>query len=286
MIARYTKNKPAHLVATVLPQHMYGLELGAVMPVHTSASIFTEQTFFSEDIVRALACIPKPRILVTTPFHLRVLLESRCKLPSIAAIVSSTAPLAQSLASDASQRFAAPICELLGATETLVYAWRDRATDALWNPMDGVRIVAGESSHIYRDHLATAIHLMDQIATQGDGRFALLGRSQDVIEVAGKRASLQDLTGHLLHIPGVEDGVILQLPAASERGVARLAAAVVAPKATKKDIVEFLRQRIDPVFIPRRIRFVDILPRTPVGKIARADLLQLFASSAGNQSAR
>ena len=56
----------------------------------------------------------------------------------------------------------------------------------------------------------------------------------------------------------------------------RLAALVVAPGRRREDILESLRSRIDPVFLPRPLRLVEALPRNATGKLPRADILRLL----------
>lgn len=110
----------------------------------------------------------------------------------------------------------------------------------------------------------------------GAGRFILRGRQADLLEIAGKRASLGELTRRLLEIPGVEDGVMLQLEDRDALGVSRIAAIAVAPGLDEAAILQALRRAVDPVFLPRRLRLVDRLPRNETGKLPRAELLQVF----------
>jgi len=104
-------------------------------------------------------------------------------------------------------------------------------------------------------------------------RFVLCGRNSDLLEIAGKRASLGDLTRRLLAIPGVEDAVVFALDA-DANGISRLAALVVAPGQREVDVVAALRQAIDPVFLPRPLRCIARLPRNATGKLPRAALLE------------
>ena len=90
-----------------------------------------------------------------------------------------------------------------------------------------------------------------------------------MIKVAGKRASLQELTRQILALPGVEDAVVF-LPDDD----ARPAAAVVAPGLTAAAILRELRTRLDGVFVPRPLVIVDELPRNSVGKLPREELLR------------
>jgi acyl-coenzyme A synthetase/AMP-(fatty) acid ligase len=129
---------------------------------------------------------------------------------------------------------------------------------------------------VHAAHLPVAVALADLVELEEDGRFHLRGRQADLLEIAGKRASLGDLTRRLLAIPGVEDGVVLQLDQVDGMGVARVAALVVAPGLDERTILDALRQGIDPVFLPRPVKSVAALPRTETGKLPRAELLRLL----------
>src|ERR1044072_5146054 len=63
------------------------------------------------------APLPRPRSLVTTPIHLRVLLGEPDELPSVDLVLCATAPLAPQLAATAEARFGAPLHEIYGCTE-------------------------------------------------------------------------------------------------------------------------------------------------------------------------
>jgi acyl-coenzyme A synthetase/AMP-(fatty) acid ligase len=63
--------------------------------------------------------------------------------------------------------------------------------------------------------------------------------------------------------------------------VARLMAFVVAPDLRPDAILDALRARIDPVFLPRPLLFVDELPRNALGKLPREILLRLAGRVVG-----
>jgi len=63
-------------------------------------------------------------------------------------------------------------------------------------------------------------------------------------------------------------------------GVTRLAALVVAPTLDRGVIVQRLRERIDPVFLPRPLLLVDALPRNETGKLPQQTLRALVAQAA------
>ncbi|WP_375293380.1 AMP-binding enzyme [Siccirubricoccus sp. G192] len=60
---------------------------------------------------------------------------------------------------------------------------------------------------------------------------------------------------------------------------ARLLAVVVAPQRSADSILQELRGRMDPLFLPRRIIRVPALPRNESGKLPRQRLLDLLAQS-------
>ena len=266
-----------NIVATVPPQHMYGMELSVLMPLLAPACVHAARPFFPEDIARVLAAMPEPRLLATTPVHLRALVESGVTLPALCGIVSATAPLSGELAAAAETRFACEVREMFGSTETCVIARRRTARESAWTPLPGVNVQPRpDGALVQAAHLPVPVMLADLVELHGDGRFELRGRSADLLEIAGKRASLGDLTRRLLAIPGVVDGVMLQLQPGETNGVARVAALVVAPGLEEAAILAALREGIDPVFLPRPLKRVAALPRSETGKLPRAELLKLL----------
>lgn len=266
-----------HVVATVPPQHMYGMELSVLLPLLGPAGLHAGRPFFPEDVANALAETPEPRLLATTPVHLRALVESGVRLPALCGIVSATAPLSQELATAAEARFGCEVREVFGSTETCVIARRRTACETAWTPLPGVHLhPKPDGTLIHAAHLPVPVALADLVEVESDGRFRLRGRQADLLEIAGKRASLGDLTRRLLAVPGVVDGVVLQMDDCGNRGVARLAALVVAPDLEEAAILAALRESIDPVFLPRPLKRVPALPRSETGKLPRAELLRML----------
>ena len=106
------------------------------------------------------------------------------------------------------------------------------ARDVAWTPFAGVRLQpVPDGALVSAPHLPEPRMLADLVEVEADGRFVLRGRQADMIEIAGKRASLADLTRRLLAIDGVRDGVVCQLAVPDAQGVRRIAAAVVADDA-------------------------------------------------------
>ena len=266
------------LVATVPAQHMYGFESSVLVALLGGAAFDTERPFYPADIVRVLARLPRPRMLVTTPLHLRTLLEAGLELPPLDLIVCATAPLSPQLAARAEAALAAPLMEIYGCTEAGQVATRRTTAGPEWQTYRGLALSGnGEQCVISGGHVLVPTPLADVLEVLDPQHFRLLGRSNDLINIAGKRSSLSHLNHHLNMIEGVQDGALWLPPEkdVSTGEVVRLVAFVVAPELTREHILAALRPRIDAAFLPRRIVFVPALPRDPTGKLPAARLAQL-----------
>jgi acyl-coenzyme A synthetase/AMP-(fatty) acid ligase len=263
------------LVATVPPQHMYGLEFTILFPLLNGLTLHGGRPFYPEDLRRALADVPGPRVLVTTPVHLRACVAAGLAWPPVALILCATAPLSAAAAAEAEAAFGCPVQEIYGCTETGAIATRRTVAGPRWQPYGGVRLHCDDGvCRAEADFLRGAVPLNDVIELHADG-FVLLGRDSDMVNIAGKRASLGDLTHRLLDIPGVEDAALIVQDEGNERG-GRLCAVVVAPQLTEQAILDALRPGLDAVFMPRPLYRVAHLPRNESGKLPRAELLALL----------
>ncbi len=260
------------ILGTVPPQHMYGLESTVLMPLQSGAALHAGRPFYPADICAALASLPRPRMLVTTPYHLRALLAESATLPATDQLLSATAPLSLDLAVEAESRFGAPLVEIYGCTETGQLASRRTASGAEWRTLRDIRLRRdGQTIHAEGGHIDSPTALADVIELTGTApvstTFLLHGRHADLVNIAGKRSSLAYLNHQLNAIAGVQDGVFLLPREDSPDGIGRLAALVVAPGLTPAALKRALRERIDPVFLPRPLLFVEALPRNATGKL-------------------
>ena len=131
-------------------------------------------------------------------------------------------------------------------------------------------------------HLSVDTVLQDNIEIVDKRHFCLQGRSHEVVKIAGKRTSIQELNRVLLSCQAVLDGVIFLPKTATVQnalGEQRAVAIVVLNEHQKKESIAVHFQRhIDPVFIPRTIFVVQQLPREASGKLRKVKLEQLYHS--------
>lgn len=268
------------ILATVPPQHMYGLESTVLMVMQNGLVLHAGRPFHTADIRAELEALPPPRGLITTPVHLRALLADPDLLPGVNFLLSATAPLSPQLAAEAEARFAAPLYEIYGCTEAGQVATRRTVETAEWRVLPDVTLrQESTGTWVQGGHVETEVLLHDVIELSSSETFLLHGRTADLVNIAGKRTSLAHLNYQLNAIAGVRDGVFV-MPEEADGAVTRLAAIVVAPGLTRETVMNALRQSIDVAFLPRPLVFVEALPRNDTGKLPRQALAQFVAQNA------
>lgn len=277
-----------NLVATVPAQHSYGFESSVMLALLGGAAFDAGRPFYPADIADALARLPAPRALVTTPFHLKTLLLAGVELPPVALVLSATAPLSPQLAAQAESRFGGPLVEIYGCTEAGQVATRRTTDGETWTTLGALRLshealADGERYVVAGGHVDAPTPLADTLELHDEQHFRLLGRANDLIHVAGKRSSLAHLNFQLGRIEGVVDGAFW-LPDEVADGVVRPVAFVVAPTLSAAQIVHALRHRLEPAFVPRRVLHVDALPRAPTGKLTAQALAQFARARLGTDA--
>lgn len=266
-----------HMVATVPAQHMYGLETSVLLPLFGPVAVSNLQPFLPADVAAALAALPAPRLLVSTPAHLRTFNDPGLDMPALEAIWSATAPLDPELARQIEHDRSTRVREIYGCSETGSIGRREPVRSDTWTLFRGVELSTDDGMTCAEaPHLPDSFALQDHIEMLAPDRFRLVGRSEDLVNIAGKRASLADLNQRLLRIAGVEDGVIFRLPETANPRTDRMAAFVVAPELDAQQIRNELRKVIDEAFLPRPIRMVERLPREETGKLSRRVILELL----------
>jgi acyl-coenzyme A synthetase/AMP-(fatty) acid ligase len=262
-----------NLVATVPPQHLWGKETTVLFPLLRKVAISDRTPFYPQDIADALASLPPPRGLVSSPVHLKALQKSGVSLVELDRIYSATAPMSGEEAALLESTFNTRVIEVFGCTESGILARRRTAMETPWQlsylftmelQSQGVLIKAA--------HLPGDVLLPDRVELLDGNRFKWLGRHQDMVNIAGKRGSLTDLNRQLLAIDGVLDGVIFQPDDKRDR----LAAMVVSRQLGPEDVLSALKPVVDAVFLPRPVYIVSELPRQETGKLPISDVLSLY----------
>jgi acetyl-CoA synthetase len=119
-------------------------------------------------------------------------------------------------------------------------------------------------------------HTKDAAQTDAEGYYWYAGRADDVIISAGYRIGPFEVESACIEHPAVHEAAAVASPD-EKRGYVVKAFVVLAEghepsDELAADIQEFVRQHLSAYAYPRRVEFVDDLPKTLTGKIRRIEL--------------
>jgi len=115
------------------------------------------------------------------------------------------------------------------------------------------------------------LYITGDVAVRDEaGRFSVLGRADDVLNVAGHRIGTADVESALVSHPAVAEAAVIGVPD-EVKGEAIKAFVVLrsGQQATPEALVRHVRGELGPIATPSEVKFVEGLPKTRSGKIMR-----------------
>jgi long-chain acyl-CoA synthetase len=116
----------------------------------------------------------------------------------------------------------------------------------------------------------------DLLKQDKDGYYYFVDRKKDMIVTAGYNIYAKEIENVLLKHPGVLEAAVIAIP---DEVKGQLAKALIVKKdgkiLTEEDLGKFAREYLAPYKVPRIIKFVESLPHTPQGKIAKGILREI-----------
>jgi len=283
---------PASVVlSTVTHQHLYGLVFRLLRPFCYQQAFTQFLHEYPEELI-AMGQVYESFSLVSSPAHLSRmnlqqdwhLLQSRCR-----EVYSSAAPLARADSLNVATCLAADVKEIYGSSETGAIAWRCQQRsdhDALWQPLSHINLSHAANTLLNVQFNATGekISLADKTAFDEKGQFSLLGRTDQIVKVEGKRLSLTEMEQTLQKLEWVKltKALLLKRKRHEVAVVAVLSDAgrealnVHGRKQLIQELQQTLKLHFEPVLLPKRWRFIDELPVNTQGKLPQKRLLDLF----------
>jgi 2-aminobenzoate-CoA ligase len=108
----------------------------------------------------------------------------------------------------------------------------------------------------------------DAFSMDADGYFWFQARTDDMIVSSGYNISGFEVEAALLEHPAVTECAVVAAPDEA-RGHVVMAYVVAGAAVSVQELQDHVKALIAPYKYPRRIEFVDALPRTPTGKVQR-----------------
>ena len=286
------------VISQVSHQHIYGLLFAILRPLCEGAPLADATCRYPETLHAWLAALAAAKntdavadeaVLISAPPPLERLPES-IDWPAVRArlayVHSSGAPLPAAASARARALLDAPVLEIYGSSETGGIAWRDQHQGERWTPLPDIEVRADEESQLWlRSPFIDARDWQRQAdrIEPGDNGFRLLGRSDRIAKVGGKRVSLTAMDRALAADPRVREvrTVALAQHAARLGAIVRLDAADLPHEHTaRRTLIASLRSRLlagyEPTVVPRYWRFVAHWPSNAQGKLTAALVSRLF----------
>jgi 2-aminobenzoate-CoA ligase len=285
----------------------FGLGVLVLFPMRFGASLVAVARPGPDPLLEA---IERHRVttLSTAPTMYRTLLRaaSADAMSSLRACVSAGEPLPAGVSDAWLERTGVRIVDGIGSTEMLHIFIAARAADAkpgsVGTPVPGYEarvvddaaeaVAPGEVGRLavrgptgcrYLDDPRQSAYVSggwnytgDAFRVDEDGYFWFAARTDDLIISAGYNISPFEVEAALLGHPAVAECAVVASPD-EERGHVVKAFVVagegaVAGAALVEDLQQHVKDRIAPYKYPRRVEFLEALPRTPTGKVQRAKL--------------
>jgi acyl-coenzyme A synthetase/AMP-(fatty) acid ligase len=287
IITHYQVTSQDRILATVSPNHIYGLLYAVLTPLLASAAVAAQTPSFPGEIEAAGHTLGAT-ILVSVPAHYRALNGHRLNLPALRLAFSSAGMLAEEDATAFSAQTGVPVAEIYGSTETGGIAARVRARgEKDFKPYPAIAVrIEGEQLEVRSDYLSPELarggdgyyEMGDRVRAVTGGRFALLGRADGIVKVGGRRVDLEAVRQTLKQYPGVRDAVAVSLPVGGGRE--NQIVAVVEADDPALDLTAAAVSSLAPHARPRGIKVLSRIPMTAAGKYDRSIIAALFRSGA------
>jgi malonyl-CoA/methylmalonyl-CoA synthetase len=258
---------------------------------------------FEEDAV--LAALPRATVMMGVPtFYGRLLADPRLTAEAAAHMrlfISGSAPLLESVFDAFEARIGQRILERYGMSEAQMITTNplegERLAGSVGFPLPGVsvRIAGGAETGVveiagpsvtagyWRNPEKTAQAFADDGffitgdigLLDADGRLWLSGRANDLIISGGLNVYPKEVELVLDELAGVIESAVIGVPHAD---FGEAVVAVIAGAGDEAEVIRAARERLAAFKAPKRVIFVEDLPRNAMGKVEKAALRRAYAN--------
>ncbi|MCA1813537.1 MAG: benzoate-CoA ligase family protein [Halobacteriales archaeon] len=320
-VLRMTQDDVTLSVARLFFGYGTGSNLFFPFAVGATTCLFPEKPT-PEVLFEAIARF-KPTILTSVPTSINAMVShpdaAKHDLSSLRCVISAGEALPPELFHRWKQRFGVDILDGIGSAETfhiyitnapgdvvpgslgrLVPGFEAKLTDeqgtelpdgdigTLWVKGDSVGVGYWQAHEKSKETFhGDWVRSADLFRRDADGRYWYCGRADDLLKVGGMFVSPLEVEDCLLQHPAVQECALV---AYQEQGLDKPIAFVVAKagaaqdEALAKDIARFVKGRLAAYKFPRRVRFVQDLPRNDRGKVERKKLREELAKAGLGQT--
>lgn len=274
----FSRKKIKRVVVTVPFIHIYGTLFGLLYPFLNGLDIILKEHFLPHDL---LHLIDEHSLVVTTPLYIKALNKiGEHKDLSSSTFVSSTGPLDAQSAVTFAHKFNTDVIQIFGSTETGGIAYKTN-DETLWTPLQSVQVSTNEQSELqiaspfvsdelYENGFKSingVVQSFDYVELNAHNQFKLIGRSSQILKIAGKRYSTiqiehileaqEDIAKALVFVEHVDDALkdeILDITLETKTLY------------TTKQIKQILQHNLSNLKFSIKLTLVEHIPTSSVGK--------------------
>ena len=293
--------------------HIHGLFVAANVAMLAGASILLLPKFEPDAVFKAL---PQASVMMGVPtFYTRLLKDSRLNRDAahhMRLFVSGSAPLLAETHRQWRERTGHAILERYGMTETGMNTSNpyvgERIAGSVGQPLPGVelRIADGDGHPVLQGEIgmievrgpnvfkgywnmpektaaefrADGYFITGDLGTMDAGGYVrIVGRGKDLIITGGLNVYPKEIESLLDELPGVEEAAVVGLPHDDfGEGVTAFLVCKDGAQLTEGAILRTLQDRLARFKTPKRVLFVDALPRNTMGKVQKSLLREEYRS--------
>ncbi len=276
----------ARFAGTVPHQHMFGLPFRLLWPFRAGRPFISKMFRYLEELLTLDIC---PHVLISSPATLKRITQMANITPkaTIIRVFSAGSPLPCEIATHCAQQLNTQTVEIYGSTETGAAIYR-MSPHFRWHAMPDVTLAINDETQCLK--LRSPLlgndnwYQTQDVVVQKNEDWQFLGRSDRVAKIEGQRVSLDEIESALSSLEEITEARVA--PTHDERE--EIVAVVVLSNMGKAIMQQNSKARFDRMLcrrlkttlvraaIPRRWRYVDMLPYNAMGKIPQKNITALF----------
>lgn len=210
------------VVTTVPFVHIYGVDIGIILSRDLNIDIWTKENFLPEEL--AVEAEKEGTLVITTPVFIKALnrIKKDVKFKN-SLFVTSTAPLSADDGKEFHDHYECSVTQMFASTETGVMGYKKDGEQIL-NAYDGVTIGDNDNKLMVSspflakkvlnkgviEEIIPPFQTEDIVDIISEHQFKLLGRSSNLIKIAGKRISTVQIEGIIEKMSGI-DAVLIRV---------------------------------------------------------------------------
>ncbi|WP_312166650.1 AMP-binding protein [Phenylobacterium sp.] len=258
------------------------------------------------DDAQVLAGLPRSSVMMGVPtFYTRLLANpgfTRAAAAHMRLFISGSAPLLESTFAEFEARTGQRILERYGMSEAVIITSNplegERIAGSVGYPLPGVdlRIGGGEETGVIeikgpsvfggywrmpektaQEFTADGFFITGDVGRQDpDGRVWISGRAKDLIISGGFNVYPKEIELILDEMEGVSESAVIGLP---HPDFGEAVAAVVIGRGEEAAVIAALREKLAAFKTPKKVFFVEELPRNAMGKVQKNLLRERYAGA-------